>query len=145
MKKVYKGILYYMLTSNMEDINYSDVSSIVGNFVKADKPTRTEILKNFVERNPNKALFFFKARKFSGLLGKNAPYALLQEYETTVARLRYPNRKNHLLAGYFSSRHYEDRMGPYLQRIKQLKKQGNARAETLMAVAPIWSKKKAMI
>ena len=123
-----------MLALNMENIDYSDASSIAGNFVKADKPARTEILKNFVEQNPNKALFFFKARKIAGLLGKNAPYALLKEYETTIARLKYPNRKNHLLAGYFYSRHYEDRMDPYLQKIKQLKKQGNARAETLMPV-----------
>ena len=100
-----------MLALNMENIDYSDASSIAGNFVKADKPARTEILKNFVEQNPNKALFFFKARKIAGLLGKNAPYALLKEYETTIARLKYPNRKNHLLAGYFCSRHYEDRMG----------------------------------
>ena len=121
-----------MPSSELENIDYSDAESLAARLLGADKATRTQILASFAKHNAGKLKLLFAARKLAGILKKQAPYSLLNEYELTMARLINPGKKKHFLAGYFAGRHYEDRIRPYKTEIKQLGKQGNLTAEVLM-------------
>ncbi len=110
------------------------MGSLADGFARADRSGRAVILEKFVEQNPNKVAFFFKARILARQLESRASYTLLKEYENAIARLKYPGRKRHMFAGYFTGKHYEEKARPYVQRIKQLKNEKNINTKTVLPI-----------
>ena len=124
-----------MSNAELSQINYSDPNNFATNYISADKSTRRELIKKLIDQNPKKVALLIKTRKIAKhLKEKDVSFAILIEYENTLAQIRQPKRKGHLGAQFFSGRHYEKKIRPYLSEIDVLKKKNNLRTTALMPI-----------
>ena len=114
---------------------FSRPAEFASKYLNADKPGQKELLKKLIELNPKKISLLIKSRKIARYLKeKNAPFYMLIEYETTLARTLRPKRKGHIGADFFSERHYERKIKPYLEESDDLKKKGRFTSTALMPI-----------